>query len=132
MVVRERVTIAVVLVLIAVGAWFGQGIWQNGLESSGGREMVIAAVAITVLTSVFAGVAALAGGGSQRVDERDRDVTFKSQVFRGFLYLSVCFGVLGIAAGQGDFRTANALFLAILGIEIVSGLVMLVLYRFSA
>ena len=132
MVIRERVTIAVLLVLIGVGGWFAQGIWQGGLESSGGQELLIASVAIAVLTSIFAGAAALMGGGSQRVDERDRDVMFKSQVFRGFLYLSVCFGLLGLAVGAGDYRTANALFLAVLAIEIVSGLVMLALYRISA
>jgi len=132
MVIRERVTIAVILVLTGVGAWFAQGIWQGGLESSGGQKLLVASVAIAVLTSIFAGAAALMGGGSQRVDERDRDVMFKSQVFRGFLYLSVCLGMLGLAAGAGDYRTANALFLAVLAIEIVSGLVMLALYRISA
>lgn len=133
MVMRERVAAAVVLVLMGVGGWFAFRVLGDGLSAGSGREMLVAAAAIVVLTAVAAGVAALTGRGAGRqVDERDNRIALRSQVVRGFFYLVLAFGLLGLAVGDGDIARANAIFLAILGIEIVSGLVMLALYRVSA
>ncbi|MEM9839925.1 MAG: hypothetical protein AAF830_12340 [Pseudomonadota bacterium] len=133
MVQRERVTLAVVAVLIAVGAWFAQKVLGQGLAESTGGAMLTAVIAITVLTSIFAGIAAAVGAGKgKEIDERDTRLTLRSQVVRGFFYLCLAFGVLGLSVAAGDFAMANGIFLAILAIEIVSGVIMLALYRFSA
>lgn len=132
MVMRERVTLAVVVVLIAVGAWYAQTVFERGLAESAGGAMLKAVFAIAVLTSIFAGIAAAIGGrkGSE-IDERDTRITLRSQVVRGFFYLCLGFGLLGLAVSDGNFALANGIFLAILAIEVTSGLVMLALYRMA-
>ena len=132
MVMRERVTLAVLAVLGTAAVFYGRLILEQGLGAETGRQMAVTAIAIIVGTIVLATWAAATGAKTNRVDERDNRVALKSQVFRGFLYLSLSFGMLGIAVGEGNYSLANALFLAILAIEIVSGVVMLALYRFSA
>ena len=131
MTMQERVTWAVVLVLGLVGAWYGWAVWsRGGPAATTGATVLLAVLAITVLSAVCAGIAALAG--SQRVDERDRQIAFKAQVFRGYGYLALAFGALGFAFGRGDTRLAVELFAVILAIEFVSGIFMAVLYRRSA
>jgi len=130
---RERITGAVVLVLAAVGGWFA---WQlsssGGLTQPAGGSIFLAVFAITVLTAIGAALAALVGRGRTRVDERDHRIALRAQFVRGFLYLALAFALLGLAMMSGNALLANVIFLAILGIEIVSGLVMLALYRMSA
>ena len=131
MTMRERMTGGVVLVLAVVGAWY---LWEvrarGGLAGTPGTSLFVAALAITVLTTLVAALVTLTG--SRTVDERDRQVTLRAQVVRGYLYLGLGFGVLGIAYARGDGALAAGMFLAILGIEIASGLVMLGLYRRAA
>ncbi len=131
---RERVTAVVTMILMAVGAWFGLQLMEAGSMAAPANGAILTAViAITMLTIVFAGIAAAIGGNKgAQIDERDRRLTLNSQVFRGFLYLALSFAVLGLAVGDGNYALVNGMFLAILGIETVSGLVMLALYRMSA
>ncbi|MEM1379875.1 MAG: hypothetical protein AAGH41_04535 [Pseudomonadota bacterium] len=133
MVQRERVTLAVMVVLIAVGAWFANTVFDRGLAESTGGAMLKATIAIAILTTVLAGFAAALGAGKgKEIDERDSRIALRSQVVRGFFYLCLTFGVLGLAVSDGNFVLANGLFLAVLAIEITSGAVMLALYRVSA
>ena len=132
MVVRERVTVAVVLVLMIIGGWYVTMVLSRGLGTNTLGEMALAAVGIMVLTSIFAGVAALSGGRKgQQIDERDHRVTFRSQMIRGFFYLALSFGLLGKAIADGNYTMANTIFLVIIGIEIISGMIMLMLYRLN-
>ena len=132
MVMRERMTLAVVLVLIAVGGWFTAVVMERGLGAPLGPEFLTAVIACAVLTAVAGGIAGAVGRDKGRqVDERDTRLTLKAQVLRGYLYLILGFGVLGIALAEGQHALANGMFLAIVGIEVLSGLVMLALYRFS-
>ncbi|GGY46935.1 hypothetical protein [Parvularcula lutaonensis] len=132
MVVREKVTLAVLAVLVATGAWFAQEVRARGLAAETGWQMLAVTLAIIVASAVLAGGIVALGPKARQVDERDNRIALMSQSFRGFLYLGLSFGVLGLAVGNGNYALANGIFLAILGIEIVSGLVMLVLYRTSA
>jgi len=132
MVMRERVTIVVVLVLLAVGGWFASSVRRTGLEAETGSLLLHAAIAISVLTAIFAGIAAATTGNKGRVDERDHRIAARSQMIRGAFYLCLSFGVLGILIGNGHWSLVNAMFLSILAIEIISGVIMLTLYRFSA
>ena len=126
---REKTTIGVVLVLLAVGGWF---VWHlveaGGIGASQGGAMLVAVVAITVLTAIAAGAVALISG-EQKPDERDHQIALKSQMVRGYLYLALAFGLFGVTLGRVDPAVSNAMFLAILFVEIVSGLLMLILYR---
>ena len=125
---QERVTGAVVVVLALVGAWFAWTLWSGGsLDEPRLGAMIGAVVLLALLSSIAAGAAALAGSG--RVDERDRKVAVRSQAVRGYFYLVVTYGALAYAVMQGSGVLANGLFLAILAVELVSGLVMLALYR---
>lgn len=133
MTMRERLTAAVLPVLIGAAAWFA---WRlraaGGLDASAGTDIAIAAVAIGLLTALLGGVVAATAGKRRRVDERDHRIALRAQVFRGSLYLSLSFGLLGLALASENYALMNGLFLAILGIEIVSGAAMLVLYRLPA
>lgn len=132
MVVRERVTAVVVIALIGVALWFGSTVRTEGLGAETGWQMLAATLAVIVVSGALAGAVVAAGPKARQVDERDNRIALRSQSLRGFLYLALGFGVLGLAIGNGDYRLANGMFLAILGIEIVSGLAMLVFYRASA
>lgn len=131
MVQRERVTVAVLAVLVAVGGWFASVVRQDGLGANHSAAIIGAVVAIAVLSAALAALAA-ATGGSRRVDERDHRVAMMSQTIRGFFYLGLSFGVLGLLWSAGQYALVNGIFLAILAIEIVSGIIMLALYRVSA
>lgn len=131
MTMRERVTWAVVAVLALVGGWFVLGL--RSADSLAGMRlgsMIGAVVMLAILTSIGAGVAALIGNRS--VDERDHAIALKSQGVRGYFYLVLAYGVLFYAIAQGDGLLANGLFAAILGIELIAGLVMVFQYRRSA
>ena len=131
MTMQERVTAAVVVVLMLVGGWFGWTLWSAGGLWTARVDLMIAAVFfIAVLSAVLAAAAALMG--EQRVDERDRKITFQAQGLRGYLYLVLAYAALVGAIVQGAGLLANALFAAILAIELLSGLVMLALYRRAA
>lgn len=133
MVMRERVTVAVVFVLIGFAIWFGSVVASRGLGAETGGELIIAVVGITLLTSIGAALAAgLGGARAARVDERDRRVALQSQTIRGFFYLLITFGLAALAFRDGNFVLVNTLFLAILCVEIISGVIMLVLYRNTA
>lgn len=131
MVMRERTALGAVLVLGLVGGWFASVIWQEGLATDAGMRIFIAGIAIVVLMVPVAIVMVL-GGRGRKVDERDHRIALMSQTFRGYLYLILSFGLFGLAMASGDNALMNAIFLAVLGIEIISGLVMMALYRFSA
>ncbi|NNU15809.1 hypothetical protein HK107_05680 [Parvularcula sp. ZS-1/3] len=133
MVMREKVTAGVLAVLVVLAVWFGFEIMARGIEASTGWQMLVAVLVFVMLSGGIAAVIALSGRSkTQQVDERDNRIALQAQSLRGFLYLALSFLVLGLAIGNGDFGLANRLFLAILGIEIVSGLGMLILYRISA
>ena len=132
MVARERVTMAVVVVLAAVGGWFATVVAGEGLSADTGGTLLTAVIAITVLTSILAGIAAATSSHAGRVDERDHRIAARSQMVRGFFYLALCFGVLGLLLGEGQWAFVNGIFLAILAIETISGLIMLALYRLNA
>ncbi|MEE4211675.1 MAG: hypothetical protein V2I43_20705, partial [Parvularcula sp.] len=74
----------------------------------------------------------LLSGPGLKADERDRRVASTSQAVRGTLYLSVVLMLCAWAAMSGQHTLANLLFVLVLGFEIVSGLVMLLLYRCTA
>ena len=133
MTMRERMTGAVVLALFGVGAWFTwQLISAGGPVASPSGTILLAVGGIIVLTSLFAGLAAATAGPGQRVDERDEGIAVWSQAVRGYFYLVIAFAVLGFAMLTGQRTLANLTFIAILASEIVSGLVMLALYRRAA
>jgi hypothetical protein len=130
MVVREKVTLAVLIALVLSGLWFGRMVWSRGLEADLAGEMLMVLLAFIAVTAICAGLLALIGGRGRQVDERDGKVALRAQGLRGFLYLALSFGVLGLAVGTGQHALANGVLLAVLLIEAVSGLVMLALYRF--
>jgi hypothetical protein len=132
MVVREKVTLAVLIALMISAGWFGRIVWSRGLEADLGGDMLVVLLAFIAVTAVCAALLALIGRKSRQVDERDGRVALRAQGLRGFLYLALSFGVLGLAIGQGQHALANGMLLAILLIEVVSGLVMFALYRLNA
>jgi Kef-type K+ transport system membrane component KefB len=132
MVVREKVTLAVLMALVVCGVWFGRIVWSRGLETDLGGEMLMVLLAFIAVTAISAALLALIGRKGRQVDERDGRVALRAQSLRGFLYLALAFGVLGLAIGQGQHAFANGMLLAILLIEVVSGLVMFALYRRNA
>lgn len=127
---QERMTAAVTLVLIVVGAWF---VAELRSAPSLAQPLIGAMIGAVVLTALLAGVAAgavaLLGG---RTDERDRRIAVGAQAVRGYFYLILVYAGLGYAIFAGLGPLANGLFAAILTTEILSGLLMLVLYRRAA
>ena len=133
MTMRERMTGAVLLALCGVAGWFCWQLFEgDGLTRTPPGDIFLAVGGIVVLTSLFAGLAAATAGEGRRVDERDHQVAGWAQAIRGYFYLIITFGVLAYALLADERLMANLLFLAILGSEIVSGLVMLALYRRAA
>lgn len=130
MTLREQITVFVVLVLIGALAVFLGFVDRAGGFSAGlSPEIGWTVITITVLSAFGAGAIRLRQRRGALADERDGRVGFLAQVMRGYLYLGALFLCLGYAIAVGDNILANALFVTILGIEIVSGLAMLVLYR---
>lgn len=132
MVVREKVTMGVLAVLLGALGWFALTISRQGLGTDAVWQMGVITIGVVVFSAIVAAVLIAGSARHRQVDERDGKVAMRSQGIRGFLYLGLSFLVLGVSVGEGNYAIANAMFLAILGIEIVSGLIMLVLYRASA
>ena len=123
---QERVTGAVMVALALTGVWFAMQVQDGGLTAPHVGAMIGAVVLLAVASSVLAGVAAALGG---RTDERDRRVAVNAQAVRGYFYLIATFGVLAYALWAGLNELASGLFLAVIGIELAAGAVMLALYR---
>ncbi|MCQ8183864.1 hypothetical protein [Parvularcula maris] len=132
MVAREKVALAVLVALLVSGVWFARLVASRGLGADLAPQMLTMLLVFIVVTAVCAALIALLGPKARQVDERDGRVALTAQSLRGFLYLALSFAVLGIAIGRGEHALANAMLLAVLSIEVVSGLVMLALYRRNA
>ena len=123
---QERVTGAVMIALAFTGVWFAMQVQEGGLAAPALGAILGAVILLAIGSSVLAGLAAALGG---RTDERDRRVAVNAQAVRGYFYLVAVFGVLAYALWSGLNELANALFLTMIGIELVAGAVMLMLYR---
>jgi hypothetical protein len=127
---NEQITVFVVLVLMAALAAF-----LGAVESAGGFSAPLTpkigwtVLSITVLSAFDAAAIRLRQKRGAVADERDGKVAFLAQTLRGYLYLGVLFLGFGYAIFAGHNLLANGLFVAILAIEIISGLALLVLYR---